>query len=148
MLVKNITETVNVNGELGVIGDKWIMEKIMSNPHTITIPPSKTCTTGTRLQSLWVSVIEDDPATGVLREGTVSDDMSWVIAKGTEAVQTEARGVTEAVAKRTVVSGTMILGVTWGALMAVGTFILWTADTKVPCKVTVKTTSLVSHLGF
>ena len=36
MLVKNTTETVNVNGELGVIGDKWIMEKIMSNPCTVT----------------------------------------------------------------------------------------------------------------
>ena len=36
MLVKNITETVNVNGELGVIRDKWIMEKIMSNPYTVT----------------------------------------------------------------------------------------------------------------
>ena len=36
MLEKNITETVNVNGELGINGDKWIIEKIMSNPHTIT----------------------------------------------------------------------------------------------------------------
>ena len=66
MLAKNIIETVDVNGEPGINGDKWIMEKIMSNPHTITIPPLKTCTTGTRLQSLWVSIVEDDPTTGVL----------------------------------------------------------------------------------
>ena len=41
MLAKNITETVNVNGKSGINGDKWIIEKIMFNPHTITahIPP-------------------------------------------------------------------------------------------------------------
>ena len=139
---------VDVNGEPGINRDKWIMEKIMSNPHTITIPPLKTCTTGTRLQSLWVSVVEDDPTTGVLQEGTVSDNMSWVIAKGTEAVRTEAWGMTEVVAKRTVVSGATILEVTRGALTAVGTFIFQAVNTKVPCEVTVKTTSLISHLGF
>ena len=74
--------------------------------------------------------------------------MSQVIAKGTEVAQTEVWGVTEAVAKRTVVLGATILGVTWGALTAVGTFIFRTVDTKVPCEVTVKTTSLVSRLGF
>ena len=40
------------------------------------------------------------------------------------------------------------MGVTWGALTAVGTFIFQAVDTKVPCKVTVKTMSLVSRLGF
>ena len=120
----------------------------MFNSHTITIPSSKTCTTGTRSQSLWISVIEDDPTTGVLQEGAVGDDVSWVIAKGAETIWAEAQGVTEAVAKRTVVVGTMVLGVTRGALMAVGAFIFRTVNTKVPCKVTVKTMSLASCQGF
>ena len=34
--MKNIVEMVNVNGELEINGDKWTMEKIRSNPHTIT----------------------------------------------------------------------------------------------------------------
>ena len=70
-----------------------MMEKIRSSPCTVTIPPLKTCTSGTRLQSLWVSVVEDDTATGVLREGAVCDDMTGVIAKGTELIWTVAGGV-------------------------------------------------------
>ena len=74
--------------------------------------------------------------------------MSQVIAKGAKAVQTEVQGVTKAVAKRTVGVGATISGVTWGALMAVGAFIFQAVNTKMPCAVIVKTTSLVSHLGF
>ena len=65
MSEKNIAEMVKVNGESDTNGDRWMMEKIMSDPCTITIPPSKTCTTGTRSQSLWVSIIEDDATAGV-----------------------------------------------------------------------------------
>ena len=74
--------------------------------------------------------------------------MAWVIAKGAVAVWTVMGGVAEAVAKRTVVLGTTILGVTWGALMASGTFILWAVNMQVPHEVTVKTMSLISHQGF
>ena len=88
MSEQNITEMVNVNGEPEVNGGRYKMEKTRSNPHTVTIPPSKTCTTGARSKPLWVSIIEDDTTTGVLRERTVSNDMSWVVAKGTEAVWT------------------------------------------------------------
>ena len=56
---------VKVNRESDTNGDRWMMEKIMSDPCTVTIPPSKTCTTGTRSQSLWVSIIEDDATAGV-----------------------------------------------------------------------------------
>ena len=143
-----MTEMVNINGELDVNEDKWMMEKIRSGPHTITIPPSKTCTTGARSDSLWVSIIEDDTTTGVLGEGTIRDDVSWVIAEGTKAVWTVVRGVAKAMTKRTVVSGATILGVTQGALTAIGTFILWAVNTKMPRKVTVKTMSLINHLGF
>ena len=37
MSEKNTVETVNVNGELDVNGDKWIMEKTRSGPHTVTM---------------------------------------------------------------------------------------------------------------
>ena len=124
-------EMVNVNGQSEDNGGRWTMEKMRSDPRTITIPPLKTCTTGTRLQSLQISIIEDDPATRVLGEGTVGDNMFQVIAKSTEAVQTEVQGVTEVVAKRIVVLSTMILGVAQGALTAVGTLIFQTVNTKV-----------------
>ena len=74
--------------------------------------------------------------------------MSWVVAKGAETIWAEAWGVTKAVAKRTVVAGAMVLGVTRGVLMAVGAFIFRRVDMKVTCEVTVKTMSLISHSGF
>ena len=146
--MKNIVETVNVNGEPKNNGDKWIMEKIRSGPRTVTIPPLKTCTSGTKLQSLQVSIIEDDTTTGVLGEGTICDDMAGIVAEGTEAVWTVAGSVAELAAKRTVVSSTTILGVTRGTLATIGTFILQAVDVKMPCKVTVKTNSLSRHCGF
>ena len=60
-----------------------MIEKTRSGPCTITIPPLKTCTSGTKLQSLRVPIIEDDPTTGVLREGEICDIMTGVIVKGT-----------------------------------------------------------------
>ena len=125
-----------------------MIEKIRSDPCTVTIPPLKTCTTSARSESLWVSLIEDDTAAGVLREWTVCNNMSWVVAKGTKLVQTDMRDVAKAVAKRTVALSAMILGMTRGALSAIGTLILWTVDTKMPCNVALKTVSLMSHCGF
>ena len=137
-----MVETVNVNG------DKWMIEKIRSCPHTITIPPSKTCTTRARLQSLQVSIIEDDTAAGVLKEGAVCDDMSRVVAEGAKVVWAIVGGVAKVVAKRTVVLNTTILGVTRGALMAAGALILQAVNMKMPCDMVVKTTSLSSHCGL
>ena len=37
MSEKNIAEMVKVNGESDTNGDRWMMEKIMSNPRTVTI---------------------------------------------------------------------------------------------------------------
>ena len=99
------------------------MEKIRSGLRTITIPPLKTCTTGARSQSLWVSVIEDDAAAGMLREGTVCDDVSRVIAESAMAVWTVVGGVAKALAKRTVVLNATVLRVARGALMTVGALI-------------------------
>ena len=139
---------VNVNGELGINRDKWMMKKTRSGPHTVTISPLKTCTTSTRSDSLRVSIVEDDTTTGVLGEGTICNGMSWVIAEGTKVVWTVVRGVAEVVAKRTIVSRTTVLRVTGGTLVTGGTFILRTVDMKMPRNVAVKTTSLVSHCGF
>ena len=36
MSEKNIVEMVNVNGELGVNRDKWMMEKTRFSPRTVT----------------------------------------------------------------------------------------------------------------
>ena len=139
---------VNISGQSEINRDKWIMEKIRSDPHTVTIPPSKTCTTSTRLQSLRISVVKDDTAAGVLREGTVCDNVSWVIAKGAKSVWTDAGNVAEVAAKRTVVSSATILGVTRGMLTAVWALIFRTVDTKMPCDMALKTTSLISRCGF
>ena len=148
MSEKNIIEMVNISGQSEDNGDRWIMEKMRSDPHTITIPRLKTCTTRTRLPSLWISIVKDDTAAGVLREWTVCNNMSWVVAKGAKPVQTDTRDVAEVVAKRTVASSTTILGMTRGALSAIGTLILWTVDTKMPHNMTLKTASLMSHCGF
>ena len=65
------------------------MEKERFSPCTVTIPPLKSCTTGTAdSKPLWISLVEDDPLAGVLGEGTVSDNVSWVITEGTKTVWT------------------------------------------------------------
>ena len=42
-----------------------MIEKMRLGPCTITIPPSKICTSGTKSQPLWISPIEDNPLAGV-----------------------------------------------------------------------------------
>ena len=138
-------EVVNVRGESEDNGGRQIIEKRRPSPCIMTLPPSKTCTTSTRLNSLRVSIVEDDTTTGVLREGTVCDDMSWVITEGTELVWTIAGGVAKAAAKRTVVAQAMVLGMAQGALLTIRTFIFRTVDTKMPKGMAVKTNSLRSH---
>ena len=125
-----------------------MIEKRRSGLHTITIPPSKTCTSGTRSQSLRVPLIEDNPLAGVLRERTVADDMSWVIAEGALLIWTDAREMAKALAKRTVVARATILGVARGALSAVRTLILRTVDAKMPMVVTLKTNSCCKRNGL
>ena len=124
------------------------MEKRMSLPCTITLPPLKACTTGARLEPLWISLIEDNPTAGVLREGAVCDNMSQVVTKGAVSVWTVMGGVAEGVTKRTVVSSTTVLRVARGALETVRALVLQTVDTKMPCDMAVKTTSLCSHCGL
>ena len=78
--MENITETVNVRGESEDNGSRWMTEKRRSWPCTITIPPSKACTTGTNSDPLRVSVIEDDPTARVL--GSAEKGQSTMMCPG------------------------------------------------------------------
>ena len=125
-----------------------MIEKMRLGPCTITIPPSKICTSGTKSQPLWISPIEDNPLAGVLGERAVADDVSQIITEGALPVRTDAGEVTEATAKRTVVARATVLGVAWSALMAVRTFVFLTVDTKMPLVMTLKTNSCCSRNGL
>ena len=116
-----------------------MIEKRRPSPCIVTLPPSKICTTGTRLDPLWVSVIEYNTTAGVLRKGAVGNDMPWVVAKGTASVWTVVGKVTEEVAKRTVISHATVQRVAGGTLGAIRAFIFWAVDMKMPCVVAVKT---------
>ena len=115
---------------------------------TITIPPSQTCTSGTRLQSLRVPLVEDNSLAGILRERTVANDMSWVIAESAPSIWTDAREMAEASAKRTVVASATILGVARGMLSAVRALVLRTVNTKMPTVVALKTNSRCKRNGL
>ena len=134
-----------MRGRLEDNGERQMIEKRRPSPHIVTLPPSKTCTTGTRLDSLRVSIVEDNTAAGVLREGTIHNDVSWVITKGAELVWIIVGEVAKVVTKRTVVAHTTVLGVAWGTLATVGTLVVWTVNMKMPNGVAVKTNSLWSH---
>ena len=136
---------VNVSDKSDVNGEKWTTEKMRLGSRIVTIPPSKSCTSGTNSQSLWIPLIKDNPLAGVFREGAVSDDMSRVVTKGALSVQTDTGEVTEAPAKRAVVVRATVLGVTWSTLMAVRAFIFRAVDTKMPLVVTLKTNSCHSR---
>ena len=123
-------------------------EKMRLGSRTVTIPPSKSCTSGTKSQSLWISLIKDNPLAGVLRERAVADDVSWIITEGALPVWTDAGEVTEASAKRTIVARATVLGVAWSTLTAVRTFVLRTVNTKMPLVVTLKTNSCHSCNGL
>ena len=117
-------ETVNISSESRDIRDKWITEKRRSWPRTITIPPSKTCTTGASSDPFGVAIIEDDSVARVLREGTVGNDMAQIITKGAASVWTIVGEMTEAAAKRTVVAHAMVLRMARGMLVTIRAFIL------------------------
>ena len=122
-----------------------MIEKMGLGPCTVTIPPSKICTSRTKSQPLWISLIKDNPLAGVLRERAVANNVSWIITEGASSVWTDVGEVTEVSAKRTVVVRAMVLGVAWSALTAVRTFVFWTVNTKMPLVVTLKTNSCRSH---
>ena len=118
-----------------------MIEKMRLHPCTITIPPLKICTSRTKSQPLWISLVKDNPLAGVLQERAAANDVSQIITEGASSVQTDTGEVTEVSAKRTVVARATVLGVAWSALTAVRTFVFQTVNTKMPLVVTLKTNS-------
>ena len=123
-------------------------EKTRLGSCTVTIPPLKSCTSRTKSQPLWISLIKDDSLARVLREGAVADDVSWIVTEGALLVQTDVGEVTKASTKRTVVVRATVLGVSWSALMAMRTLIFQTVDTKMPLVMTLKINSCRSCDGL
>ena len=123
-------------------------EKMRLGSRIVTIPPLKICTSRTKSQPLWISLVKNNPLAGVFGERAVMNDVSGIVTEGTSSVWTDVGEVTEVSAKRTVVARATVLGVAWGALTAVRTFVFWTVDTKMPLVVTLKTNSCRSCSGL
>ena len=140
--------TVNVKGESVVKGGKCTTEKMSPRPRTVTIPPSKTCTTGTTSKPLRVSVIEDDTCAWVLCKRTVDEKVIGGVTEGTATIWTVAGQVGETSTVGAIVPDTAVLWMTGSSLATAGTFILRTVNTEMACGVALKTTSRCSRNGF
>ena len=141
MSAKKITRTVKVNGESAVNGVKCIMERISPRPHTITIPPSKTCTTGTTSKSLGISAVEDDARARVLHKRTVDKKVIGGITEGATSIRAIAGQMGKMPAEGAIISDAAVLWVAGGPLTTTGALILGTVDTEMACGMTLKTTS-------
>ena len=106
---KKTMRTVNVKGESIVKGGKCTTEKISLRPRTVTIPPSKTCTTRTTSKPLRVSLVEDDTLARVFRKRTVDKKVVGGVAEGAAAVRAVAGQVGETSAVSAVISDTAVL---------------------------------------
>ena len=146
--MKKITRTVNVKGEPIDKGSKCTTERKSPRPHTITIPPSKTCTTGTAPESLRISIIEDDTRTRVLRERTVNEKVIGGATEGAVSIGIVAGQVGETSTVGAIISDTAVLWMTGSPLTTAGTFIFGAVDPKMACGMALKTTSRCSCNGF
>ena len=140
--------TVNVKGESTVNGGKCTMERTSPWPCTITIPPSKTCTTGTTSKPLGISLVEDDTQTWVLHERTVNKKVIGSITEGATSIKTVMGQVGETPTEGAIIPDAVVLWMTGSALVTAGTLILGAVDMEMACGMTLKTTSLCSHTGF
>ena len=145
---KKMIRMVNVKGESIVKGGKCMTEKISPRPRTITIPPSKTCTTGTTSKPLRISIVEDDPRARVLCKRTVDKKVIGGVTEGATPIGTVAGQMGETSTEGAIISDTAVLGVAGSPLMTAGTFILRAVDTEMACGVALKTTSCCSRNGF
>ena len=140
--------TVNVKGESKVKGGKCTTERKRPRPRTVTIPPSKTCTTGTTSEPLRVPLIEDDSWAWVLRKRTVDKKVIGSVTEGASSIRTVAGQVGEASAIGAVVPDTSVLWMAGSPLTTAGTFVFGAVDTEMASGVALKTTSLRSRDGF
>ena len=115
---------------------------------TVTIPPSKTCTTGTTSKSLRVPLIEDDPRAWVLRKRTVDKKVVGSVTEGASSVGTIAGQVGETSTVGAIISDTTVLRVAGSSLATAGAFIFGAVDTEMASGVALKTTSRRSRDGF
>ena len=140
--------TVKEKGESSVNGDKCTMEKTSPQPRTVTIPPSKTCTTRTTSKSLGISIVEDDARAWVLRKRTVDEKVIGGITEGATSIGAILGQMGEAAAEGTIISGAAVLWMAWSPLATAGAFVLGTVDTEMACGMTLKTTSHCICEGF
>ena len=148
MSAKKITRTVKVKGESVVKGGKCTTERMSPLPRIITIPPLKTCTTGTTSKSLRISIVEDDTQARVLRKRTVDEKVIGGITEGTTSIRTVAGQVGETPTEGAIISDTAVLWVTGSSLTTAGAFILGAVDTEMACGMALKTMSHCSRDGF
>ena len=148
MSVKKITRTVKVNSESADNGAKCIMERISPRPRTVTIPPSKTCTTGTTSKSLGIPIVEDDTWAGVLRKRTVDEKVVGSVTEGAMSIGAIAGQVGEMSAEGAIISDAAILWVAGSPLVTTGALILGTVDMEMACGMTLKTTSCCIRDGL
>ena len=139
--VKKTMRTVNVKGESIVKGGKCTTEKMSPRPRTVTIPPSKTCTTGTTSKPLWISLIEDDTWAWVLHKRTVNEKVIGGVTEGAATVGTVAGQMGKASTVGAVILDTAVLRMTGGPLTTAGTFILRAVDAEMAHGMVLKTMS-------
>ena len=145
---KKMRRMVNVKGESSVNSGKCTMERISPWPRTVTIPPSKTCTTGTTSKPLRISVVEDDTGAWVLCKRTVDEKVIGGVTEGAVSIRAVPGQVGETPTESAIVSDTAVLWMAGSPLAAAGTFILGTVDTEMTCGMALKTMSCCSHDGF
>ena len=137
-----------MKGESVVKGGKCTTEKMSPRPRTVTIPPSKTCTTGTTSKPLWVSLVEDDTWAWVLCKRTVDEKVIGGVTEGAATIWTVAGQVGETSTVGAIVPDAAVLRVTGSLLAIAGTFILGTVNTEMACGMALKTTSRCIRDGF
>ena len=148
MSAKKITRTVNVKGEPIDKGGKCTTERKSPRPHTVTIPPSKTCTTGTISEPLRIPVVEDDTRTQVLHKRTVDEKVIGGVTEGKVSIGTVAGQVGETSTVGAIISDTAVLWMTRSPLTTAGTFVFGAVDTEMARGMALKTTSRCSRDGF
>ena len=148
MLAKKIMRTVNVKGEPTVNGGKCTMERTSPRPLTITIPPLKTCTTGTTSKPLGIPVVEDDARAGVLHKRTVDKKVIGSVTEDASSIRAVAGQVGEMSTEGAIISDTVVLWMARGPLATAGAFVLGTVDMEIACGMTLKATSHCIHNGF
>ena len=141
MSAKKITRTVKVKGESVVKGGKCTTERMSPLPRTVTIPPSKICTTRTTSKSLRISIIEDDTRARVLCKRTVDEKVIGGVTEGATSIGTVAGQVGETSTECAIISDTAVLWVTGSLLTTAGTFILRAVDAEMAHGMVLKTMS-------